>query len=130
MNSGRTRTISSLDLTTISQADDASVYTEVENLLGVHGGISMQADSKTRTAPFLSDRKFSFDGNEFELPASLKDTSSSKSKDGKGSKSKKKQKKKRRNSTGTTYVSATLMKQDNDITIMCVQVPYAYILTP
>ena len=127
---GRTRTISSLDLTTISQSNDARVYDEVESLLGVHGNISMHADSKTRSAPFLSERKFSFDGAEFELPANLKNctTTSSNSND-RGKAKTQKTKKKRRNSTGTTYVTATLVKQDNDATIMCVcRVIHAYIL--
>ncbi len=127
LNGGHARTISSLDLTTISQADDARVYAEVESLLGVHGGISMQADTKSRSAPFLSERKFSFDGNEFELPDSIK--SDAKTTQEKMARTGVKKKAKRRNSTGTTYVTATLVKQDNDTTIMCVcRVLHAYIL--
>ena len=87
----------------------------------------MHADLKARSAPFISERKVSFDGNEqFELPANLKPKTKA-TEDRVSSTSRKKGK--RRNSTGTTYVSATLVKQDNDLTIMCVcRVLHAYIL--
>jgi hypothetical protein len=121
----KTRTISSLDLTSIGQSSDEGVLTEVNKLLGIGTIAQYSPDAKSEVPDFLKERKLSFDLVE---ASNTSKTSKSTNETRQGTSADKEGKKKRRNSTGTIYVTATLAKQDNEATIRCVcSVLHAYI---
>jgi hypothetical protein len=137
----KARTISSLDLTSISQSGDATVLAEVNRVLGV-GSMSLSASTDADVLPrFLRERKDSMDHNDgkhFPWEKEDRDTATAaatkthtkekQSCDRADKVDAKKRARRRRNSTGTMYVTATMAKQDNEATIKCVcSVIHAYI---
>lgn len=126
----RARTISSLDLTSIGQSDDAAVLTEVNKLLGISTIAQYSPDAKSELPDFLKERKLSFDILREKCDGNEANGNNGTGRGGGYGKEKEKEslKKKRRNSTGTIYITATLAKQDNEATIRCVcSVLHAYI---